>query len=245
MQMRTQWNTAILLAVIVAGSGARWAYGQEAAPAKGSSSDAQARPQRHRFEGDSPGALPKGWRAALTAEKGSTLPLPTWRVVVDEGAPTRPHALALVETAATGRTFNLAIAEEALYQDLDVNVWVKPVSGKEDQGGGPVWRLKDENNYYVCRYNPLEGNFRLYKVVDGKREQLASESVVVEPDRWYHVRVIMLGSKITCFLDGRPLLEVDDETFPAGGKVGLWTKADALTAFDDLDIRPLAVSGGK
>ncbi len=245
MRTRTRSNTALLLAMTVAGGGAWWAYGQESAPAKGSAAEAPARPLRIRFEADSPGALPQGWRAALTAEKGSTVPLPTWRVVVDEGAPTRPHALALVETAATGRTFNLAIAEEAIYQNLDVNLWVKPVAGKEDQGGGPVWRLKDENNYYVCRYNPLEGNFRLYKVVEGKREQLASESVVVEPDRWYHLRVIMLGSKITCFLDGRPLLEVEDETFPAAGKVGFWTKADALTAFDDLEIRPLAVSGGK
>lgn len=233
------------LAITVIVMGAPRVRGGQTAQPEADAASAPARPLRISFEADSPGDLPRGWRAALTVEKDKTVPPPTWRIVVDETAPTRPHALALVGTAATGRTFNLAIAEETSYQDFDLNLWIKSVAGKEDQGGGPVWRLKDENNYYICRYNPLEGNFRLYKVVNGKREQLASESVIVEPDRWFHVRVLMRGSKMTCFLDGRPLLEVDDETFPAAGKIGVWTKADALTAFDDLDIRPLAVSGGQ
>ena len=116
---------------------------------------------------------------------------------------------------------------------------MKAVSGDEDQGGGPIWRCKDENNYYICRFNPLEGNYRIYKVVNGKRKQLDTTRIETEPGKWYAVRVTMVGEHITCYLDGRKLLGVWDSTFEDFGMVGFWTKADAVTRFDDLVVRAL------
>ncbi|MHC4786747.1 MAG: family 16 glycoside hydrolase, partial [Planctomycetota bacterium] len=123
------------------------------------------------------------------------------------------------------------------FRDLDLTVRVKAVSGTEDQGGGPIWRCRDRNNYYICRFNPLEGNFRVYVVIDGRRQQLASDRVELTAGRWYKIRVRMEGGDITCWLDGEELLYASDNTFERAGKVGLWTKADAVTSFDDLTVR--------
>jgi hypothetical protein len=100
------------------------------------------------------------------------------------------------------------------------------------------WRYRDANNYYVCRMNPLESNFRLYKVVDGKRGQLATSDVAMKIplNQWHEMRVIHEGKRIRCFLDGALRLEAEDATFGDAGNVGLWTKADAVTRFDDLAI---------
>ena len=116
---------------------------------------------------------------------------------------------------------------------------VKAIKGKEDQGGGPIWRCKDQNNYYICRFNPLEGNYRVYVVKNGKRRQLDSIKVDTRPGKWYAVRAVMIGERITCYLDDRKMLEVTDATFAEGGMVGLWTKADAVTSFDDLYVKSL------
>jgi len=105
--------------------------------------------------------------------------------------------------------------------------------GEHDRGGGVIWRAKDENNYYVCRMNPLETNFRAYKVVDGKRKQLGSAEVKTESGKWYDLRVVMVGDHIQCYLAGERLLEVRDDQFKDAGVVGLWTKADASSSFDD------------
>jgi hypothetical protein len=120
-----------------------------------------------------------------------------------------------------------------------LTVQVKAVKGEEDQGGGPIWRCRDENNYYICRFNPLEGNYRVYKVVEGRRKQLDSVRIETQADRWYTVRVTMTGDRITCFLDGKKLLEAQDDTLTEPGMVGLWTKADAVASFDGLTVRPL------
>ncbi len=105
-----------------------------------------------------------------------------------------------------------------------------------DQGGGPIWRVKDQNNYYIARWNPLENNFRVYYVKDGKRVQLDSADVDVSASEWHTIRIEHNGDQITGFLDGKELLEVTDSAFPEGGGVGLWTKADAASFFDDLVI---------
>ena len=142
--------------------------------------------------------------------------------------------------AQTGRgsspTFNLAIASATAYLDVDLSVKLHSVSGEIDQGGGLVWRLADPKNYYVARYNPLETNFRLYKVVAGKRTQLATADVDAGPG-WHALRVTMRGDAIACSLDEKPLLEARDGTFPKAGRIGLWTKADAATRFDTLAVK--------
>ncbi|MCH8054384.1 MAG: hypothetical protein IH895_10005, partial [Planctomycetes bacterium] len=133
--------------------------------------------------------------------------------------------------------FNIAVQENATYADLDLSVKVKGVSGEEDQGGGPLWRCTDESNYYICRFNPLEDNFRLYKVIDGKRKQLATVKIETEAGKWYTVRVTMIDFEIACYLDGKKLLEAEDASLTEAGVIGLWTKADAVTSFDDLMVK--------
>ena len=110
--------------------------------------------------------------------------------------------------------------------------------GKNDQGGGFVWRYQDANNYYICRMNPLEDNYRVYKVIAGKRIQLETkEQLTVKANEWHKLKVKMEGDRIECFLDGEKMLDVKDDAIQKAGKVGLWTKADAQTSFDDFRVK--------
>jgi hypothetical protein len=133
-------------------------------------------------------------------------------------------------------TFNVALIAGTSYKDLDLSVKLRAVAGEVDRGGGVVWRAQNRQNYYIARYNPLEDNFRVYKVQDGKRTQFASARIPGD-EKWHALRVTMSGSKITCYLDGRQHLEAEDSTFPEAGMIGLWSKADAQSYFDDLTIK--------
>ncbi len=189
------------------------------------------------FDSFNNGCLPADWMIRETGQPSASA---TWMVVADSTAPSKPNVLALTTTVAHGSTFNLAIADNISFKDLDLMVKVKAVTGEEDQGGGPIWRFKDHDNYYVCRFNPLEGNYRVYKVANGQRKQLDTASVKTAAGKWYSVRVTMIDNQIRCYLDGKKWLETKDDTFQDAGKVGLWTKADAATRFDDLVVRPIA-----
>ncbi len=132
--------------------------------------------------------------------------------------------------------FNVLLIDDTNEADVDISVRVKAIEGEIDRGGGPLWRAKDGRNYYVVRWNPLEDNYRVYKVVDGMRTQLGGAAAKAgAAARILHVR--MVGSKIECALDGEVLLRVEDATFPEAGKIGLWTKADARTLFSDLALK--------
>ncbi|MCK4341465.1 MAG: DUF1080 domain-containing protein [Phycisphaerae bacterium] len=191
---------------------------------------------RWHFDQDRHRQVPNGWSIR---ETNPTESLATWEVIADETAPSGRNVLALAKTDNYDGTFNLAIAENSSFKNLDLTVRVKAVEGEEDQGGGPIWRCKDENNYYICRFNPLESNYRVYKVVDGKRRQLDSAKAELQTDRWYTLRVTIVGNHMACYLDGEKMLEAKDGTFAEGGMVGLWTKADAVTSFDDIEVRSL------
>ena len=197
--------------------------------------NSSAQAARWHFDEDQPGEPPKGWSIRETTPTES---LATWEVISDKTAPSRPHVMALSQTTNYNGTFNLAIAEGTSFKDIDLTIRVKAVSGEEDQGGGPIWRCRDQNNYYICRFNPLESNFRVYFVKDGKRKQLDSVQIATEPGKWYTLRVKMVGEDISCYLDGKRLLEAEDNTFSESGMIGLWTKADAVTYFDDLAVLP-------
>lgn len=179
------------------------------------------------------GGLPSAWSIRQT---NPTTALAKWKVFSDHTAPSPPNVLALSKTENHGSTYNLAIAENTSYQDLELSVVVKAVSGREDQGGGPIWRCGDENNYYICRLNPLEENVRVYFVKDGRRKQLDTAKVEAQAGTWHTVRVTMVGNGIRCYVDGKKLLEITDDTFTDAGMVGLWTKADAATSFDDFRV---------
>ncbi|UCD76568.1 MAG: hypothetical protein JSV91_06510 [Phycisphaerales bacterium] len=188
------------------------------------------------FESDVVGEVPGGW---LITETNRTETLATWEIVTDSSSTPASHVLALTDSINYDGTYNLAIAEGTSFCDLDLTVRVRADSGVEDQGGGPIWRCVDRDNYYICRFNPLESNYRVYVVKDGRRKQLGSARTELEAGRWYEIRVVMKGPDIVCHLNGRKLLQVSDGTFPDAGMAGLWTKADAVTSFDNLTVRPI------
>lgn len=141
----------------------------------------------------------------------------------------------LAQTAET-QPWAVAILEDKKFTDVDVAVRVKPVSGKEDQTGGLIFRAKDAKNYYLVRSNGLEDNYRLYTMTDGKRRQIASTKV--DPSKigeWHTLRVVAKGTKIQAYLNGKLAIDHDDATYSEGW-VGLWTKADSVTEFDDLEV---------
>ena len=172
------------------------------------------------FDSDKPGEAAKGWTSAAG----------TWRVEADESAPSKANVLAM--TAGDPKEpYNIVLADEVNLKDVDVAARMSAVSGKKDQGGGVVWRAKDARNYYVVRWNPLEDNLRLYKVVDGKRTQLVSVDLKADAG-WHTIRAVMQGDRIECYFDGKKQIEATDGALKDAGKVGLWTKADAVTRFD-------------
>jgi hypothetical protein len=187
------------------------------------------------FEDVEVGALPKGWMAAKTGDGDGSV----WKIVVDKSAPAGAQVLAQV-AAGPRPLFNLCVAQAPLLRDVELSVSFQAVQGKIDQGGGVVWRYADANNYYIARFNPLENNLRLYKVVDGKRTQLATvEELQAPAGKWHTLDIRMQGDKIACSLNGKRLIEATDTTFTKSGKIGLWTKADAETRFDQLVAHPI------
>jgi hypothetical protein len=181
---------------------------------------------------DDLGKLPAGWKAAQTG-KGRSV----WKVVADETAPSK-SGLVLAQTSDDrDALFNLCVADEGSFKDVELSVAFKAVAGAKDQGGGLVWRYQDADNYYVARMNPLEDNFRVYKVVGGKRsKEFQDAEVKIPAGEWHTLKVKMMGDHIECFLDGKKYLDVKDDSITKAGKVGLWTKADAQTRFDQFQV---------
>lgn len=185
-------------------------------------SAAQDRKSSWNFDSEKMGAIAAGF----TNEVGE------WTVVTDESAPSKPNVLA--QSAKKERpVFNVTLASGTSYRNVDIRVKLKSIAGEIDQGGGVVWRARDARNYYIARYNPLENNYRVYKVEDGGRTQLGTADVK-RSEGWHTLRVTMNGERIECYYDGKKYLDVSDSTFKDAGKIGLWTKADAQTRFDDL-----------
>ena len=186
----------------------------------------------YNFDSDAPGQLPAKFHTAKTG--GGTAE--KWIIVADPTAPSKPNVDAQTSTDQTDYRFPLLISDEGSFQDLDLSVRFKAVSGRVDRAGGLVFRLRDPNNYYIVRANALEDNYRLYHVVNGRRSQFAGANFKVTSGEWHELRVEATGNKITCYYDGAKKIEATDSTFKDAGKVGLWTKADSVTYFDDLNV---------
>jgi hypothetical protein len=184
------------------------------------------------FDRDTVGAMPAKFHAARTGQGAES----KWVVTADTTAPSKPNVVAQTSTDATDNRFPLLIADEGSFQDLDLRVKFKAVTGEVDRAAGLVFRLKDANNYYIVRANALEDNYRLYRVVAGNRRQFAGANFKVTPGEWHELRVECVGNKILCYYDGGKKIEATDDTFKEAGKVGLWTKADSVTYFDDLKV---------
>ncbi len=186
----------------------------------------------YNFDSDTVGTMPAKFHNARTGQGSEG----NWAVMADATAPSKPNVVAQTSTDTTDYRFPLLIADEGSFKDLELGVRFKAVSGKVDRAGGLVFRLKDANNYYIVRANALEDNYRLYHVVDGKRRQFAGADLKVTAGEWHELRVECVGNKIICTYDGAKKIEATDETFKDAGKIGLWTKADSVTYFDDLKV---------
>jgi len=187
------------------------------------------------FDDVAEGALPRGWKIEATNPSGR---LAEWAVAKDTNAPSKPKVLSLSKiNDPSGGVFNLCWNPTATFKDGDIEVTARANSGEEDQGGGPIWRARDANNYYVARYNPLEGNFRLYYVKEGRRRLLADAGgLKVKASEWFTIKITHHGDRIEGWLNGHRLLVTTDRTFREAGGLGVWTKADAATSFDAYSV---------
>jgi hypothetical protein len=186
----------------------------------------------YNFDRDTPGQLPARFHGAKTGAGTQE----KWSVTADPTAPSKPNVVTQTSTDPTDYRFPLLISDEGSFQDLALSVKFKAVSGSIDRAAGLVFRLKDPNNYYIVRANALENNYRLYHVVNGRRSQFAGATFKVTSGEWHELRIEAVGNKITCYYDGSKKIEATDDTFKNAGKVGLWTKADSVTSFDDLKV---------
>src|SRR5438132_13903403 len=183
-----------------------------------------------RFSKGDLGKVPAGWVTEKTGKGEGSV----WKVVADETAPSKSGYVLAQTAKSPGGVFNICVAEDTRYKDVELSVSFKAIAGESDQGGGFVWRYQDNNNYYTCRMNPLEDNYRVYKVVAGKRIQLgAKEGVKVKTGTWHKLKVEATGNKIEGDLDGEKMWQITDDTYKDAGRVGLWSKADAQTHFDE------------
>jgi len=176
------------------------------------------------FDDERVGSVPAGWTCGVTG-RGS----PRWAVTADASAPSKPNVLM---QRGTG-TFPWCVKNGSALADGFAEVKFKPISGREDQAGGLVWRWKDDDHYYVARANALENNVSLYYVEAGNRKTLKYVNAPVTTGTWHTLRVEFSGTRIEVSLDGKRYIETDDRHVTGPGSVGVWTKADSVTAFDD------------
>lgn len=195
------------------------------------------------FDNDEAGKVPKGFTTALTGKGAEGV----WVVLKDYTAPTKPNVLAQTDMDDTGYRFPLCIYDNFSSKNVDVSVKFKPVKGDGDRAAGIVWRYKDKGNYYIVRANALENNVVLYKIENGKRTDLPlvskgrtyGENVKVPANEWSELRVYAKDNLFDVYLNGKKIFSVKDSTFTKEGKVGVWTKADSYTLFDDFTFKKL------
>ena len=176
------------------------------------------------FDDMKTGTAPAGWTATQTGSGSAK-----WSVEKDESAPSKPNVLKQSGAA----TFPVCIKNDTNLTDGFVEVKFKPVAGKEDQAGGVIWRVQDANNYYVARANALEDNVTIYHTINGKRVAFKNINMKVASGVWHTLRVDFAGNKFSVTFDGNQVIDATDESFANAGKVGVWTKADSVTEFDN------------
>ena len=179
------------------------------------------------FDADVIGQPPAGWTCGATG-RGN----PKWTVEADSSAPDKGKVLRQSGTA----TFAWCVKRDARPSDGWVEVKFKPLAGREDQAGGVVWRWKDGDNYYVARANALENNVSLYYTERGSRRTLKYVDAPVASGQWHTLRVDFAGTRIGVSLDGKRCIDFDDGHIAGPGAVGVWTKADSVTAFSDFNF---------
>lgn len=190
-----------------------------------------ARAETENFDKTAGGGLPADWKCGVTG-RGN----PRWQVEADATAPSKPNVL---KQTGSG-SFPWCVKNSISVADGFVEVKFKPISGREDQAGGLLWRWKDGDNYYVARANALENNVSLYYTETGNRRTIKYVDAPVARNAWHTLRVEFSGTRIKVALDGKMYIELDDGHIAGGGAVGVWTKADSVTAFDDFSYGAMA-----
>ena len=194
-----------------------------------------------RFDSAPQGSLPAGWMVAMT----HTGEAPKWEVRHDTTAPSKPNVLAQLSADRTAARFPMAILDTVNCRDGEVSVKFKTVAGKTDQAAGLVWRYRDSNNYYLVRANTLENNIVMYRVEGGNHVSIAPKGKPRETygvhhripaHTWNVLKISFKKSRFEVYFDHRKVFESEDSTFTQAGKVGLWTKADSVTYFDDFQV---------
>jgi hypothetical protein len=186
--------------------------------------------QTDNFDQDKTGGTPRGWTCGVTGSGK-----PRWTVEADSSSPSGPNVL---RQSGSG-TFPWCVKKGASLADGFVEVKFRSEKGNEDQAGGVVWRWKDGDNYYVARANALENNVSLYYTEAGRRTTLKYVDAPVPPKVWHTLRVEFSGRRISVALNGKTYIEYEDSHISGPGAVGVWTKADSVTAFDDFSYGPV------
>ena len=176
------------------------------------------------FDDAKVGEAPSGWTATKTGSGSAK-----WTIEKDDTAPSKPNVLKQSGEA----TYPVCIKDDTNLKDGFVEVKFKPVNGNEDQAGGVIWRCADADNYYIARANALEDNVTIYHTIKGKRVSFKNVNTKVASGVWHTLRVDFAGNKFTVTFDGQKVIEATDDSFADSGKVGVWTKADSVTLFDD------------
>ncbi|HEY3132842.1 MAG TPA: family 16 glycoside hydrolase [Acidobacteriota bacterium] len=192
---------------------------------------ASSQAAKFNFDNDSVEQPPAGFTSYATGGG----PAGKWLVKEMADAPSGKHVVEQTDADRTDYRFPVLVADKGEYADLDLSVKGKAISGKIDQGIGLVFRFRDPKSYYIVRANALEDNFRLYRMVNGRRIQFAGANLKVSSGQWHTLRVVAKGTHFVCYFDGKQLIDARDSTY-SSGKIGLWTKADSVIAFDDLTV---------
>ena len=194
----------------------------------------------YNFDHVTPGLPPPGW--TFLSNQGSES---RWEIVKDTTAPSPPYVFAPAAPTPNKYSFPVAILDKPVFQNGEISVRMKPVAGKEDQSGGLVWRYRDPNDYYVVRACALENNVALYRVQDGQWQALRPKGAYsngwsvkhnVPANSWSILKVVFKGPVFNVYFNHRRIFQVEDKSFQGAGKVGLWTKADSVTYFDDFRV---------
>lgn len=185
------------------------------------------------FDREQPGTLP-GEFSIGTLFDGR--PAGNWQVLATDRAKSPPHVFAQLMAKGAEHAYKVVLIKEAIASDLNLEVSFLPIQGQADMGGGLIWRAADDRNYYLARANPLEQNIRVYRVVKGVRHLLENFNQTITVKQWHTLRVTHQGCRVNIFYDDKQVFDLCDKTFH-DGMIGLWTKSDAVTYFDDLQLQ--------
>lgn len=189
--------------------------------------------QEWNFDHEQPGALPSQFSIGTLFDGR---PAGDWQVIMTDRAKSPPHVLAQLMAKGAEHAYKVVLLKEVIASDLNLEVSFLPIQGQADMGGGLIWRAADDRNYYLARANPLEQNIRVYRVVKGIRHLLQNFDQTIHVKQWHTLRVTHQGCRVIIYYDDKQVFDLCDKTFYTG-MIGLWTKSDAVTYFDDLQLQ--------